>query len=273
MRGEFLDLSNARIYYYAAGTRGAGEPIVFIHGFPTSSHLWSNLVPHAPKGHRLVVLDLLGYGRSDRPVDRGLGIADHATRTVELFDALGIDRACLVGHDIGGGIAQVMALRYPRRVSRLCLVNSVAFDAWPPRIVKLARALLPLTRVLPASVLVAALHARLLGGYVDRERGAHSVDLYLRPFASSEGRDVLLAHLKQLHNRETGVIADEVRTIDVPTSIVWGERDPFVPVSLAQRLHAAIPGSTVHVVSGACHFLPEESPGRLAEILAALMKR
>lgn len=273
MRGEFLDLSNARIYYYAAGTRGAGEPIVFIHGFPSSSHLWNHLVPRAPTGHRLVVLDLLGYGRSDRPVGRGLGLGDHAQRTVELFDALGIDRACIVGHDIGGGIAQLLAIRYPRRVSRLCLVNSVAFDAWSPRVVKMARPLLPLSRVMPASALVAAMRAGLLGGYVDRERGAHSLDLYLRPFASSDGRDVLLAHLKALHNPETAVVADELRTVAVPSAVVWGERDPFLPVSLAQRLHAAIPGSTVHVMSGACHFLPEEAPGGLAEILAALMKR
>ena len=273
MRGEFLDLSNARIYYYAAGTRGAGEPIVFIHGFPSSSHLWSNVVPLVPTGHRVVVLDLLGHGRSDRPVNRGLGIADHAERTVELFDALGIDRACIVGHDIGGGIAQVMSVRYPGRVSRLCLVDSVAFDAWPRRIVKLTRALLPLTRAIPATVLVAAMRAELLGGYVDRERGAHSIDLYLRPFASSEGRDVLVAHLKRLRSRETGVIADEVRAIVAPTSIVWGARDPFVPVSLAERLHAAISGSTVDVISGASHFLPEEAPAGLADILAALMKR
>jgi len=70
MRGEFLDLSGARLYYYAAGTRGAGVPVVFIHGFPTSSHLWNDVVPLMPQGHRLVVLDLLGFGRSDRPLTR-----------------------------------------------------------------------------------------------------------------------------------------------------------------------------------------------------------
>src|ERR671917_498738 len=59
--------ASARVYYYAAGTRGTGEPLVFIHGFPTSSHLWRDVVPLLPDGHRAIVIDLLGYGRSDRP--------------------------------------------------------------------------------------------------------------------------------------------------------------------------------------------------------------
>jgi haloalkane dehalogenase len=60
MRGEFVDLSGARLYYYAAGSRGSGEPVVFIHGFPTSSHLWADVIPLMPTGHRRVLLDLLG---------------------------------------------------------------------------------------------------------------------------------------------------------------------------------------------------------------------
>src|SRR5689334_22854738 len=118
MRGEFVDLGGARLYYYAAGTRGAGEPIVFLHGFPTSSHLWSDVVPLVPAGHRVVVLDLLGYGRSDRPLGRPVSIRAHAERVVELLDILGISYACFVGHDVGGGIAQWLAVR-DRKSTRL----------------------------------------------------------------------------------------------------------------------------------------------------------
>src|SRR5688500_5752318 len=118
MRGEFVGLGGARLYCYAAGTRGAGEPIVFIHGFPTSSHLWEEVVPLVPEGHRIVVLDLLGYGRSDRPLGRELSIKAHADRVIQLLDILGINYACVIGHDLGGGIAQSMAIRYPTRVSR-----------------------------------------------------------------------------------------------------------------------------------------------------------
>src|SRR5918999_3842655 len=154
MRGEFVDLDGARLYYYAAGTRGAGEPVVLIHGFPTSGHLWGELVPLVPSGHRVVVVDLLGYGRSDRPRAGRVTLRAHADRTIELFDVLGIDRACVVGHDVGGGVAQSMAVRYPERVSRLCLIDSVAFGGWPGREVRLARAVLPVARHLPPAWLI-----------------------------------------------------------------------------------------------------------------------
>ena len=119
MRGEFLDLSGARIYYYAAGTRGAGNPVVFLHGFATSGHLWNDVVPLMPPGHRLVVLDLLGYGRSDRPGNRELDIPAHAGRVIEVLDELRIDSVCIVGHGLGGGIAQSLAVRHADRVSHL----------------------------------------------------------------------------------------------------------------------------------------------------------
>ena len=106
MRGEFLDINGVRLYYYAAGSRGAGEPIVLLHGFPTSGHLWSGVAPLLPAGHRVVVLDLLGFGRSDPPSSHGVDIRAHADRLVAVLDHLGINFACVVGHGVGGGIAQ-----------------------------------------------------------------------------------------------------------------------------------------------------------------------
>src|SRR5574337_590242 len=101
MRGEFVDVGGARLYYYAAGTRGAGAPLVLLHGFPTSSYLWHRVVPLLPEGHRVVVCDLLGYGRSDRPLQRDLSIAGHAGRVIGLLDALRIASATIIGHGLG----------------------------------------------------------------------------------------------------------------------------------------------------------------------------
>src|SRR5688500_3613223 len=106
MRGEFLDLNGVRLYYYAAGSRGAGEPVVLIHGFPTSAHLWSDVVPLLPPGHRVVALDLLGFGRSDPPTRAPVDIRAHGDRLIAVLDRLGINFACVVGHDVGGGVAQ-----------------------------------------------------------------------------------------------------------------------------------------------------------------------
>jgi pimeloyl-ACP methyl ester carboxylesterase len=274
MRGEFLDLNGVRLYYYAAGSRGAGEPIVLLHGFPTSAHLWSDVVPLLPAGHRVVVLDLLGYGRSDRAkAGASLDLRSHADRVVAVLDHLGINFACVVGHDIGGGIAQSVAVRSPHRVSKLCLIDSVAFDAWPTRAVKLARAMAPLTRHLPPSWILSIVRSELLSGFVDAEKGAHDVDVYLRPFLDESGRDALMAHLSALDPAETRALAPRLKDVVSPTAILWGERDPFLPTSIAERLHEAIKGSSVEIVPGARHFLPEESAHTVAATIARLLRQ
>lgn len=273
MRGEFVDVEGARLYYYAAGTRGAGEPIVFIHGFPTSSHLWRDVTPLMPEGHRMVVLDLLGYGRSDRPLDRNLSIRGHAERVIGLLDALRISYASIVGHDLGGGIAQYLAVRYPTRVARLALIDSVAFDEWPTRQVKLARASLPLTRHLPPTWILSAVRAELERGYAEDARGARSIDIYLRPFCQPEGRDVLVQHLEALDPEETAALTPRLKDIVAPTAIITGAHDPFLPPAVARKLHEAIPNSTLDIIPDVRHFTPEEAPERISAVLAEWLGR
>jgi pimeloyl-ACP methyl ester carboxylesterase len=268
MRGEFVDLSGARIYYYAAGTRGAGNPVVLIHGFPTSSHLWTDVVPLMPAGHRIVVLDLLGYGRSDRPLGRPVDIPAHAARVISLLDELRIERACIVGHGMGGGIAQWMVLKNPERVSHLGLIDSVPLDGGESIHAGLTRAAMPLLTLLPPTALLSLLRRDLLRGYEDTARATHSVDLYLRPFAGTEGRDALRAHLRG-GRVPAGVRLSEVRT---PTALVWGENDRAIPLEVGSRLRDAIPTARLDVVPGARHFTPEEAPREIAEAISELLR-
>jgi pimeloyl-ACP methyl ester carboxylesterase len=272
VRGEFLDLSAAHIYYYAAGTRGSGEPVVLLHGFPTSSHLWSDVVPLMPRGHRIIVLDLLGFGRSGRPLKKALTISAHADRIIEVLDVLGIPKACIVGHDFGGAIAQALAIRYPHRVSRMCLVGSVAFDRGLGREARFARAMHAIFSQLPPEWLLALFRTGLLRGYVNRERGARSIGFYFRPFATSEGRDALLRQLRSVNQGEIAELGNRLGEIVAPTAIVWGRDDPLSPASLATRLQQAIPGSTLEIVSTG-HFVPEEAPECLASALSELLSR
>lgn len=273
MRGEFVDVGDARLYYYAAGTRGVGEPILLVHGFPASSHLWARVVPLLPQGHRVVVVDLLGYGRSDRPSGRSMSIPSHADRLLGLLDLLAIDRAAVVGHSLGGAITIELALLAPARVSRLCVVDGMAFGAWPGRGVRAVCAALPVMRHLPGSWIASILRAELLRGYASPAIGAHSVDQFMRPFLEPGGSNALVRHLAALDPRETLAQANRLRDLDVPTAIVWGEKDPFLPVSLGHRLRSAIPFATLDVVPGARHFVPEESPERVTDVLTALLSR
>jgi len=273
VRGEFLDLDGARIYYYAAGTRGAGNPVVFVHGFPTSGHLWGDVVPLMPPGHRLVVLDLLGFGRSDRPMRRPMDVRAHADRVVAVLDELNVKEACIVGHGVGGGIAQSVAVRHTGRVSHLCLVDSVAFGQWPTLQARLGRALAPAAALLPPSSVLMLLRRELSRAYSDPIRAARSIDIFLRPFKGTEGRDALIAHIRALRADETAAIAPKLAAVRAPTAVLWGRHDRVTNVSIGKRLQASIPAATLSVIDDGGHFTPEEAPRQVADGIAALLRR
>jgi pimeloyl-ACP methyl ester carboxylesterase len=164
-------------------------------------------------------------------------------------------------------------VHWPARVARLALLSSVAFGGWTTREMLLARAALPLTRHLPPAWLLSLVRTELERGYDDAARASHSIDRYLRPFATTGGRDALVRHLRALDARETAALAPRLGGITCPTAVLWGVQDPFLPSSLGRRLADAIPGATCDVVPGARHFLPEDTPRPVAEALAALLDR
>lgn len=107
---------------------GAGEPVILIHGIPTWGYLWHKLIPVLSEQNRVIAPDLIGFGYSDKSDNFDRSIA----RQTEMIDALmektSIERASIVAHDIGGGVALRLAALYPRRVKKLCLINSVSYD-------------------------------------------------------------------------------------------------------------------------------------------------
>ena len=246
---------------------------MFLHGFATSGHLWSEVVSLMPPGHRLVVVDLLGFGRSDPPAGRPLTLRAHAQRIVALLDALSIRQACLVGHGLGGGIAQAVAEEWPERVSRLALVNSVAPSAWLTRNTLIARALLPLLRRLPSPWLVSLVRTELERGYRDPARATHSLDRYTRPFAGDAGREALVQHVAALDAGETASVASRLGQVQCPSAVVWGTGDPFFGMACGRRIAASLPMSRMTEVSEARHFTPEDAPRAVADAIAELLTR
>jgi pimeloyl-ACP methyl ester carboxylesterase len=266
MRGEFVDVGGARLYYYAAGTRGAGEPVVLIHGCLTSSHLWSCIIPCLPTGHRTVIVDLLGHGRSDPPSGQSLTARAHADRLALLLDNLCIDRACLVGHGFGGAVANLMAIYHGERVSRLCFVNASLRQRRAPSLLRGAR-------YVPAPVLMSAVRSRLQRGYVDAERAHRSLDQYMRPFTAPGGHATLGTQLAALGSPDD-LIAHKIvfDATHKPTAIIAGANDPFESVKWARALQQFNPAATLDILPDA-HYAPEESPERVAQIITELLER
>ena len=282
MRGEFVDVGGARLYCYASGSRGAGIPIVLVHGAFTSSHLWRELLPRLPQGHRVLVLDLLGHGRSDRPTNFSMTVAGHAERLLGLLNELAVSSACMVGHGLGAAVAVHLAHSAPTRVAKLALVNPALLASHPkdlliPRVFRRLSLLIPVWKKLPADWLASALHTALVRGYAQRSAGAHSVDFYLKPFRNREGRDAACLQLQALKRSSFDTVtALAPASLRPSVSVVVGEDDPFLQPQRAERvLHtlqlATESRAVVHRLSGVAHVAPEEAPDRLAAIIGELL--
>jgi pimeloyl-ACP methyl ester carboxylesterase len=138
---------------------------------------------------------------------------------------------------------------------------------------RLARATLPITRRLPPAWLLSLVRTELERGFADPARATHSIDKFVRPFATVDGRNALARHLQSLDTKETAALGERLEEITCPTAVVWGGEDPFLPVAVGRRLAAAIPGASFEVIADARHFLPEESPRQVADALAVLLRR
>lgn len=284
MRGEFVDLDGVRLYCYAFGHRGAGHPIVLVHGSFTSSHLWQDVLPRLPKGHRVLVLDLLGHGRSDPPGAASMTVAAHAHRLAQLLDVMGMREAMLVGHGMGAAVAARVAHEQPERIAHLMLVNPTmltahAADAFLSRRLRRVTALVPLWKRLAPAWLASALHAALLPCFAHRDSGARSLDVYLKPFRLRDGRDAACAQLLALrHSRSDTIDALAPHAIACATALVLGANDPFLSDTRAQRLIQALQLATngtctVHTLPGVAHVAPEEAPDRLGTLVGELLTR
>jgi pimeloyl-ACP methyl ester carboxylesterase len=245
VRGEFIDLAGERLYYYAAGSRGTGEPVLLIHGFPTSSHLWLDVVAKLPTGHRIIVLDLLGYGRSDAPPQGDYSIAGHGNRVIKLLDALRVERACLVGHGTGGAIAQWVALNAPDRVTKIGLIGSSTSEGWFSKDHAFLRSIYDLALRMPSWFWFPILRGMVARVYSDPVRGKKSAEMYLARFVEGSGASVLRHHLAGLTNGQIAVVARRAHEVKAP--IMSSPRSPW-------------------------RFMPEENPSEVAAVIAQLLE-
>jgi len=125
---KYIDTEDGRIAYQRSGT---GMPVLMIHGITTYSFIWRKLVPLLEDKYDLIRVDLLGCGRSDMSVDYDLSLKHHADLMLRYMDQLGLDKVHLVGHDIGGGIVQILGVKHPDRFYSISMLNPVGYDYWP----------------------------------------------------------------------------------------------------------------------------------------------
>ena len=242
---------------------GAGPPLLLLHGIPTWSYLYADLIPLLAPHFRLIAPDFLGHGWSDRRDRFSRSLEVHARLVLRLLDALGLPRATLLGHDTGGGAALRLALEAPGRVERLVLTNTVAYDSWP--IGDMVRLADPSWKAKPAAEVVRFLEAGLPEGLARPGRLTRAFrEGIVAPYADKEGKLSLIRNASALDTSHTMELVDRLGEVRAPTLLAWGEDDPQQPVTDAERLARDIPGARLVRVPRASHWLPQDAPEELA---------
>ena len=265
-----------RVIYRIAGS---GPPVVLIHGMLNSSSHWRSVALNLAGEHTVIAPDLIGHGDSAAPRgDYSLGA--HAASIRDLLAAVGIGRATLVGHSLGGGVALQFFYQFPQRVERLALVSSGGLGHDVSQMLR--------TAALPgmSTLLSMTIHARLLGALQDtggrlRRRGydwgvhLQATTRALRPLQNAGAREAFLQTLRaviDVHGQRVSATDRLYLLESIPTMIVWGERDHTIPVSHGRRAHAGIPGSRFRTLAKAAHFPHLDDPDGLSEVLRSFFK-
>jgi pimeloyl-ACP methyl ester carboxylesterase len=255
------------------GEGASGQPLVFVHGLSGSWQNWLEQLPVLAADHRVVALDLPGFGHSPMPAEP-ISIAGYARLLDHLFDELAIDAAAVVGNSMGGFIGAELAIAFPQRVERLVLVSAAGVSTYDdPRV----RRAMPTLRLLEGALSAGAVR---VAGRADK--------LALRPRLRQAAMRMVVAHAERLpatlaaeQMRGAGTpgfmaafasildydVRERLPEIACPTLIVWGDSDRLIPVRDADVFAELIPNSRKVIFADTGHMSMLERPTAFNELL------
>ncbi|HEV7699077.1 MAG TPA: alpha/beta hydrolase [Pyrinomonadaceae bacterium] len=275
-RSRFVHVDGMRVHYqeFARPAKfgdAAAPPVILIHGYTASVYSWKTAAPMiADSGFRVIAIDLIGFGYSDKPRSFDYSIESQARMITRFMDRLGLGTATIVGCSYGGAVAATVALDYPERVDKLVLVDAVINDDLR------SHPILQLVRVPGIGEIVTPfladsrtlLRHRMLGTLAEANHHLITedrVDSIRRPLMAADGHHSLLATSR---NWRANRITRDAHLIEQPTLIVWGEDDTVISVQDGYTLRDSIPGSRLFVIKD-CGHVPQEESGELFSKMVA----
>ncbi|TCO54119.1 alpha/beta fold hydrolase [Actinocrispum wychmicini] len=254
---------------------GSGHPVLLLHGWPTSSFLWRRVMPPIARTHRVLALDLPGFGASDKPVDGRYDFADFERAIDAFLDHLGIDQVAVAGHDLGGPIATHWALTRPGRARGIALLNTLLYPEFSPAVVEFVTMLRrPDSREKATSP--EGLSEIMRQGVADQANLPDGVLAeVVAPFESQDARLALARAGIGLAPAGFVEIAAQLPSLDVPVRVVYGERDRVLPdvAETFARLQRDLPAAQITGLPDCGHFLQEEDPDTVGTLLAEFFSR
>ncbi|GAB1812115.1 alpha/beta fold hydrolase [Mycobacterium sp. MUNTM1] len=267
---KFLHLHGDRIAYRDAGE---GEVLLLIHGMAGSSETWRSVIPPLSKKFRVIAPDLLGHGESAKPrTDYSLGA--FAVWLRDFLDELGVGRATVVGHSLGGGVAMQFVYQHPDYAQRLILISSGGLGpdvGWVLRLLSAPGAELVLPIIAPPPVLSVgnALRSWMKAAGIRSPRGAELWSAY-SSLSDGETRQSFLKTLRSVVDYRGQAVSALNRLRlreDLPVMAIWGECDGIIPVDHAYAAHEARTDARLEVLPDVGHFAQVEAPERVVELI------
>jgi len=278
---RFRTVNGVRLHFV---DEGRGEPVVLVHGDPTWGFLYRNFVPALARGHRCLVPDHMGMGKSDTPAEPyPYRLRDHIANLEALLLDLDLRGVTLVLHDWGGPVGLGVAVRHPERIKRLVLMNTWASAAWPggplPRLLEMIRSPRGERLVVDRNGYV---EPALVGTTHHRERLTPEIlAAYLAPFPTPASRRALVCWSRDIPLDERAPSYGEMKRIEddlarfatIPVLLVWGMRDPVLPPAVLRWWEARYPHAETHEIDNASHFLQEDAPERIVAWIEDFLAR
>lgn len=270
MESRHVEVEGIRMRWEEAGQ---GSPVVLVHGIPTSPRLWRHVVPQV-RGARLMAWEMVGYGASiEEGRERDISVARQASYLASWMRAVDLgDGAIVVGHDLGGGVAQILAVHHPELVRGLVLTNAICYDSWPIPSVRAMRAAGPLVERLPDGVFRLVYANFLQQAHDDRARARESIEEHYPYYERAGGAAAMVRQVRSLDVRDTLAVADRIPDLDLPARIVWGASDPFQRIGYGYRLAYEL-GAPLDRIEAGRHFVPEDHPERVAAAVNDLLRQ
>ena len=252
---------------------GAGPPLVMLHGLGATKAEFLPMLPWLAPTHRVIAVDLPGFGDSSKPVRAAYDAKFFARSVTALLDELGLERTRLLGHSMGGRVALEVAARAPERVERLvAMTPSLAWlreRPWAPWL-RLVRPELGLLQPTPRPAVEAFVKRAIPGATSTWVRPA--IDEFLRSYMSPRGRAAFYAAARQIYLEDPAPFWERLRDLEAPSLFIWGANDTLVPAGFERHVRDAVP-SAEHVLLRSGHVPQLEAPRRLEAVLKGFLGR
>jgi len=275
---RFVDVLGSRMHYVE---EGSGEPILFLHGQPTSSYLWRNIIPHLTRHGRCIAPDLIGFGKSDKP-DIDYRFFDHARYVEGFIDALGLENITLVIHDWGAGLGLYYARQNPSKIKSIAMMEPVlasvpTWDDFPAQLREVFHGFrtpdVGWDMLVNQNMFVEA----ILPGAIVRDLTEEEMDVYREPFLDPAHRKPVWRWPNELpiagEPPDTAEAVDAnfrwLQESDVPKILFYASPGAIMPPPAVDMMKSVLPSLTTVDVGDGIHYLQEDHPHEIGEGIAA----